>query len=317
MSLHKVEQKNKLLDFFTDALGVVNEYLSDPNVTDIMLNPDGVIWLDTFSGVLKTKHKLSSEDAEQIIRIASGLNGEYFDNKKPSVATELPLNGERFQGVMPPQSKFPVFAIRKKPEKIFGLEEYLQQNILTNNQYKLIVEAINNRDNIIVAGATGSGKTTFANALLKQIATLNIRVAILEDTAELQCSADNCYSFKTSSNVSMRALLKDTLRMNIDSIVVGELRGSEALDLLKAWNTGHSGGIATIHSDSALDALYRLEQLVLEAVQGSQQNLIARAVDWVVFLAKNKQRKRFIKEIIRVDGLNQDISPYKIVKEKS
>ena len=152
------------------------------------------------------------------------------------------------------------------------------------------------------------------DAILKEIATLNLRIAILEDTSELLSSSPNNYKFQTTEQVSMQRLLKDTLRMNIDSIVVGEVRGKEALDLLKAWNTGHPGGVATIHSDSAIDALYRLEQLILEGSIDCQRHLISKAINVVVFLAKNQLRQRFVQEILEVQGLINPVTPYKIVK---
>ncbi len=305
----------KTLDFFYNSLGVIKKYLDDPNVTDLMLNPDGSLWLETFSaGTIKTNDHIAWEQAEQIIRVVSGMSGKYFDEANPSVATELIGNGERFQGVMPPQSTAPIFTIRKKPIKIFSLSDYLDDNAVTKEQHYYLKKAVLARKNILIAGATGSGKTTFANAILKEVATLNVRVAILEDTYELQCSSPNNYKFKTTEQVSMQRLLKDTLRMNIDSIVVGEVRGQEALDLLKAWNTGHPGGVATIHSDSGLEALYRLEQLILEGSIHAQQHLIANAINVVVFLAKNNLRKRVVQEILEVQGLTQEVSPYKVVK---
>ena len=311
--MHNTNEKT--LDFFYNALGVIRKYLDDPNVTDIMLNPDGSIWLDLFSeGAIKTAEQLSWEQAEQIIRVVSGMSGKYFDEVNPSVATELIANGERFQGVMPPQSTAPIFTIRKKPIKIFSLSDYFEDHALTEAQYYYLKKAVLARKNILIAGATGSGKTTFANAVLKEVATLNVRIAILEDTSELQSSSPNNYKFKTTEQVNMQRLLKDTLRMNIDSIVVGEVRGVEALDLLKAWNTGHPGGVATIHSDSAIDALYRLEQLILEGSPNCQRHLISKAINVVVFLAKNKVRKRVVQEILEVKGLTQEVTPYKVVK---
>lgn len=305
----------KTVDFFYDSLGVIKKYLDDHNVTDIMLNPDGNLWIDTFSdGQIKTGEHIGWDQAEQIIRLASGIKGKYFDAANPSVATELIGSGERFQGIMPPQSSYPIFTIRKKPLKIFSLQDYLEHQALTLAQYKVLKYAIQDRKNILIAGATGSGKTTFANAILKEIAAMNTRIAILEDTAELLCSSRNYYQFQTTGQVSMQKLLKDTLRMNIDSIVVGEVRGKEALDLLKAWNTGHPGGVATIHSDSALDALYRLEQLILEGSIDCQRHLISKAINVVVFLAKNELRQRVVQEILEVHGLTNPVTPYKIVK---
>lgn len=309
-----ISLNQKTIEFFYDSLGVVKKYLDDSDVTDLMLNPDGALWIDTFSnGQINTGEHITWEQAEQIIRLASGIKGKYFDDANPSVATELIGRGERFQGVMPPQSSYPIFTIRKKPSKIFSLQDYFESKTLTLDHYNYLTQAIKSRKNILIAGATGSGKTTFANAILKEVAKMNIRIAILEDTSELLCSSPNHYKFQASEQVSMQRLLKDTLRMNIDSIVVGEVRGKEALDLLKAWNTGHPGGVATIHSDSALDALYRLEQLILEGSIDCQRHLISKAINLVVFLAKNKMRQRVVQEILEVQGLTNPIVPYKVV----
>lgn len=307
--------KSSQYDFFYDSLGVVRDYLEDDSVTDIMLNPDGCLWLDTFDkGHVFSGHKINSSDAECIIRTAGSLSGDFFDLNKPSIAIELPFGGERFQGVMPPQTKSPVFAIRKKSKRIIPLNNYVDLGVIDNNQLSFLKSAVGKRKNILIAGSTGSGKTTFANSLLQEISKLNTRVAVLEDTCELQCSSSNSYSFKTTSNVDMRQLLKDTLRMNIDSIVVGEIRGSESLDLLKAWSTGHPGGLSTIHANTAQDALFRLEQLVLESVSGCQRDLISRAVDVVVYLKKDASRARKVQEIIKVDGLLETVSPYNFTK---
>lgn len=181
-----VKLNQKTIEFFYDSLGVIKKYLDDHDITDIMLNPDGNLWIDTFSsGQIKTGEHIGWAQAEQIIRLASGIKGKYFDEANPGVATELIGCGARFQGIMPPQSAYPIFTIRKKPLKIFSLQDYFETQTLNSDQYNYLKEAIQNRKNILIAGATGSGKTTFANAILKEIASLNIRIAILEDTFEL------------------------------------------------------------------------------------------------------------------------------------
>jgi P-type conjugative transfer ATPase TrbB len=298
-----LEAKSRLEDILSHAFLDVKSFLDDPTVTDIMLNPDGKVWLDTFSGVIESGVKISPQKAEQMIRVVSGLKEQEVTALNPSIATELPLNGERFQGIIPPTTESPIFSIRKRPSKIYTLEEYVDSGTISNVQKEKIVEAVKDSKNIVIAGATHSGKTTFANAILCEIAALNPRIAILEDTRELQCEVENSFSLKTSKNRTMSDLIKQTLRLNIDRIVVGEIRGGEALELLKAWNTGHPGGLATVHSDSAIDTLYRIEDLISEVSSKNQSRLISRSIDMILYLGKDASRRRKLQEVLFVKGL--------------
>ena len=160
------------------------------------------------------------------------------------------------------------------------------------------------RKNILVVGGTDSGKTTFANALLKVISTTPDHVIIIEDTQELQCAADDVDYLRTKDGVkSLRDLTRDTLRMSPERIVIGEVRGAEALDLLKAWNTGHPGGVSTVHANSAEKGLVRIEQLVQEAGVIPSKEMIAEAINVIVFMSK-VGTKRIVKEIMNVCGVN-------------
>jgi P-type conjugative transfer ATPase TrbB len=226
----------------------------------------------------------------------------------PIVSAELPPHGEgageRFEGVLPPVSQAPCFSIRKPAARIYTLLDYVNDGIMSAEAARLLSLAVVERKNILVAGGTSSGKTTLANALLAEMAHLDERVILIEDTRELQCAAPDVVALRTrAGTVSMADLVRSTLRLRPDRIIIGEVRGKEALDMLKAWNTGHPGGIATVHANSALSALYRLEQLVQEAVVTVPRRLIADAIDMVVFLGGRGSSRR-LETILTVAGLD-------------
>ena len=281
--------------------------LEDPNVVEVLLNPDGSLWLDTLSqGRRPTGLSLSEEDAGRIIRLVAAHVRLEVHAGSPIVSAELPETGERFEGLVPPVVPKPTFAIRKRASLVYTLDRYIADRILTPAQGAYLAQAVRERLNIVIAGGTSTGKTTLANALLDEVARTGDRVLILEDTRELQCLADDQVALRTKPGVaSMAELVRSTLRLRPDRIVVGEVRGSEALDLLKAWCTGHPGGIATVHAGSAAGALYRLEQLIQEAVVTVPRQLIAEAVDVVAFIAGRGSGRR-VREIARVTGLGPD-----------
>jgi type IV secretion system protein VirB11 len=282
------------------ALGSsVAAMLDAPDTIEVIANPDGRLWLEQAGkGRVPTPYRLEAAEAERVIRLVATLTGAEVNRDSPIVSAELPPRGERFEGVLPPVSRAPCFAIRKPAGQVFTLDDYLRTGVVTADQVKQLRQAVASRANIIVAGGTGSGKTTLANALLHEIARLNERVVILEDTRELQCAAEDVVALRTQpGSVSLSDLVRSTLRLRPDRIVVGEVRGPEALDLLKAWNTGHPGGIATLHANSARAALARLEQLTMEVCETPPRTLIAEAVDLVVFIARGGPAGRRIPEI--------------------
>jgi type IV secretion system protein VirB11 len=280
--------------------------LADPLVIEVMVNPDGALRLDRLGeGRVDTRVRLGAAEVERIIRLVASHIRLEVHGANPIVSAELPESGERFEGLLPPVSNAPCFSIRKPAAKIYTLEDYVSDRILLPAQAELLKRAVHDRKNILVAGGTSSGKTTFANALLADIATRDERVIILEDTRELQCAAPDCVNLRTKPGVaSLTALVRSTLRLRPDRIIVGEVRGGEALDMLKAWNTGHPGGIATVHANSARAALYRLEQLIQESVVTVPRRLIAEAIDLVVFIQGRGLSRRIdsIAELIGLDG---------------
>jgi type IV secretion system protein VirB11 len=285
--------------------------LSDPATQEIMVNPDGRLWIDRLGeGRSDTGAIYDSSQVERIIRLVASHARTEAHALSPIVSAELPPHGggagERFEGVLPPVSLAPCFSIRKPAARIYTLPDYVSDGIMSADTARLLSLAVAGRKNILVAGGTSSGKTTLANALLAEMGTLDERVILIEDTRELQCAAPDTVALRTRhGSVSMADLVRSTLRLRPDRIIVGEVRGREALDMLKAWNTGHPGGIATVHANSALSALYRLEQLVQEAVVAVPRRLIAEAIDIIAFVSGRGVARR-VEAPVRVAGLDPD-----------
>lgn len=301
-------------DMLKTALGEqIMQALADPLVVEIMMNPDGRLWIDHHAdGRNDTGSELSPGEVERVIRLVATHIGRDATSSSPIVSAELPISGERFEGVLPPVTTGPCFSIRKPAGRIIPLDEYVEQRIILPHQVKALRTAIKERSNILVVGGTGSGKTTLTNALLAEIADTGDRLVILEDTRELHCSAEDTVQMRTQpGSVSLGDLVRSTLRLRPDRIIVGEVRGPEALDMLKAWNTGHPGGIATLHANSAEAGLYRLEQLIGEGAQNIPHDLIAETIDTIVFITR-KDGKRRVETVASVRGVTSsgyDVHP--------
>lgn len=287
--------------------GPVRAAMAASDVTEILANADGSVWIERVGAQLERAPDLiTANDRERIIRLVASAVGEPCDRNSPIVSAEIPGTGERFEGVLPPVSEAPCFAIRKQTAAPFKLDDYVEQGALSPPLGAALRQAISDRLNIIVAGGTSSGKTTFANALLAEHALQEDRIVVLEDTRELQVAAPDTLAMRTHRcGVDLRALVRSTMRLRPDRIIVGEVRGGEALDLLKAWNTGHPGGLTTLHANSAMGALTRLEQLIEEATTAAPYSLIGEAVDVIVFMSRASGSRR-IEEAIRVHGFTED-----------
>jgi len=284
--------------------------LADPLVVEVMVNPDGALRLDRLGqGRCNTGEVMEPAQIERIIRLVASHARTEVHGAAPIVSAELPphgegLAGERFEGVLPPVATGPCFSIRKPAARIYTLADYVADGIMAAEAARALSLAVVDRRNILVAGGTSSGKTTLANALLAELAVRDERVILIEDTRELQCAAPDSVALRTRPGVvAMADLVRSTLRLRPDRIIVGEVRGGEALDMLKAWNTGHPGGIATLHANSALAALYRLEQLIQEAVVTVPRRLIAEAIDLIVFI-EGRGTGRRIGGLECVEGLD-------------
>jgi type IV secretion system protein VirB11 len=281
--------------------------LADPTVIEVMVNPDGKLWIERAAvGRQDTGEHIGSAEAERIIRLVAAHVRREVHDKAPIVSAELPESGERFEGVMPPVAPAPCFAVRKPADVLYRLSDYVTARIMAPRQAHVLAMSVRERKNILVVGGTSSGKTTLVNALLAEVADLNERVVILEDTRELKCAAADCLSLRTKPGVaSLADLVRSTLRLRPDRIIVGEVRGPEALDMLKAWNTGHPGGITTVHANSAQAGLYRLEQLVQEAVVTVPRDLIVQAIDIVVYL-EGRGTSRRLETVLELTSLDED-----------
>lgn len=312
MTMISDSQKRLHSKIMNDFGQEVMEALDDDKVIEIMLNSDGSLWIEKLGEPMKKLNEHSCHAMSAISTIASYYDTEITMNN-PILECELPLCGSRFEALIPPVVKNPSFTIRKKATMIFTLEDYLNNNIITTQQKEVIEKAVLERKNILIVGGTQSGKTTLANAIIDSIVKLTPedRIVIIEDMAEIQCAAENNVIFRATEYADMNRLLKATLRYRPDRILVGEVRGGEALTLLKSWNTGHPGGIATIHADSAYAGLIRLEQLVAEVTNAMAEQVIAEAIDLVIFVKKTPEYGRRVKEVLEVESPHFESNKYK------
>lgn len=302
------ESRRRISVKLQDELGeVICAALAEPDVVEIMVNPDGSLWVERLGKGMALHEETTHVSPAQVIATVAAFADTVVTRISPVVSAILPTDGSRFEGLLPPIVEGPTFTIRKKASKIFELEEYVASSIMSASDIMVLRTAVAERRNIMIAGGTGSGKTTLANAILREITLIHPqhRIVIIEDTAEIQCSAPNKVQMLTSDEVGMDRLLRSTLRLRPDRIIVGEVRGGEALTLLKAWNTGHPGGIGTIHANNALAALDRLESLIGECSASPMRRLIGEAIDLVIFIT-NDDGKRRISEILEVSNSDGD-----------
>jgi type IV secretion system protein VirB11 len=301
--------------------------LADDRTEDIVLNSDSTLWVKGQGTDFACCGILSPAAAASALGTIAAWRGTVLNHDRPILETELPLDGSRFEGVVAPVVRQPVFAIRLRPRKVFTLHDYESDGILTSKDdlsnraqrqedfalaagglrhADIIRMAVRERKNILVVGATGSGKTTLLNAILDTIAELTPtdRVISIEDTTELQCRVRNYLDLRAVGEVTMLQCLRACMRLKPTRIVVGEVRGAEAHTLLKAWNTGHPGGLGTVHANGALLGLTRLESLVAEGTSAPQQRLIADTVDLVIFVDQEPALKagRKVREMLLVTG---------------
>jgi type IV secretion system protein TrbB len=281
--------------------------LRDPAVIEIMLNPDGGLWVERFGHPMARLGEMPPHQAEAAMATLAAIHGRTITRQSPILECEL-LDGSRFEGLIPPVVAGPSFCIRKRASQIFTLDDYVAAEAMTRRQRDLIREAALDHQNILIVGGTGSGKTTLVNAVIRLIGEelAHERLLILEDTVEIQCAAPNHVFKRTTDAIDLRRLLRSAMRYRPDRIIVGEVRGGECLELLKAWNTGHPGGVATVHANDALGGLIRLENLVAEETPAPMQKTIAAAIDLIAVIAKTKietcKAGRKVQELLRVQG---------------
>lgn len=284
---------------------VVMGALNDPKTVEVLLNPDGTLWQERLGERMCQIGTMTPQRAEAVVKTVAGYHGKTVTRHNPLVEGELPIDGSRFAGQLPPVVEAPTFAIRKKAVAIFTLDQYVETGIMTREQADAIKAAVKAHKNILVIGGTGSGKTTLVNAVLHEMVACDAseRFAILQDTSELQCAAANKVEYHTTLEITMTLLLRTILRMRPDRIVVGEVRGPEALDMLDCWNTGHEGGAATLHANDEHAALIRLKGLVTrnDAAPDEIEPLIGEAVHVIVHIARTEGGRR-VQGIIEIQG---------------
>jgi len=289
------------------ALGpVISGWLDEPRVVDVLLNPDGSLWVERLGEPrIATGDRLAPADAERIIRLVADHVGVEAHAGSPIVSAELPESGERFEGLLPPVAVAPMFAIRRQAAPDLTLADYVVTGVLTELEAAFLDSAMRERRNVVIAGDAKTGKTTLARTLLQIAAETGDRLILLEDRREILLPHGNVVPLLAKDGVaSLSDLVRSALRLSPDRIPVGEVRGREAIDLLDAWSTGHSGGVATIHAKSTVGALYRFEQLCLRTIANPPRELIAETVDVIALVAVRNGRRR-IEQIVEVLGLDE------------
>jgi type IV secretion system protein TrbB len=289
--------------------------LADPATVEIILNSDGVLWQERLGEPMKPIGTMRAASADAAMRTLAAYHSTTITRDRPWIECELPLDGSRFAGQIPPIVPSPAFAVRLRASRVFTLDQYVASGIMTSEHRVFLCRAISDLRNILVVGGSGGGKTTLTNGLILEMTRQfpNHRIVIIEDTSELKCSAKNYESYHTSEEVSMTKLVRTAMRMRPDRILVGEVRGAEALDLLMAWNTGHEGGIATLHANNAIAGLARLSTLVSMASNAPRdiETLIGEAVDLIVHIART-ETGRVVRDIIEVKGYNRATQTYDV-----
>jgi len=276
--------------------------LADDSVIEILRNANGALCVERLGkGIEELDIILNDRGAESLIRLLASHAKEICNDKNPSLAIKLPYWHARFQGLLPPVVDAPSFSIRKHAKQVFSLEDYLKNSSLTEEQYSVLLNAVIDRKNIIISGGTGSGKTTLANAILAKMVETGDRIITVEDTAELHLDSKKCLQIFTKSNIGYNSqqALKDILRLRPDRIILGELRDGACLDLIKSGNTGHAGGLTTIHANSCELALKRIESLIAEVSVNIPHELIRQTVNLVIQV-KREGHRRIVSQIMSI-----------------
>lgn len=310
-----ITEKASLTDEIYSSIrgfGLLDSIINDDNITEVMINGSKEIFIEKSGKLTRLDEEFENEEKLQdIIQRIVALAGREVNQANPIVDTRLP-DGSRVNVVLPPISlKGPIVTIRKFSKNPMTVEKLIEYKSITPqiaDVLKLLVKA---KYNIFICGGTGSGKTTFLNAISNFIPS-DERIITIEDSAELQiANVENLVSLETRNantagvgEINIRDLIRSALRMRPDRIVVGEVRGAEALDMLQAMNTGHDGSLSTGHANSTRDMLSRLETMVLTGAEGlplaAVRQQIASAVDIIIHLSRLRDRSRKTMEITEV-----------------
>lgn len=298
-----------------DQLGPrVVEVFHDPDVTELYANADGQLRTTRYSvrRAVETGIQLRPKDVETFLNTVASSVGAVLTSRSPALQAEMPraggFRGARVQGEIPPLVRAAQFNIRKPPARIITLDEYVERRVLSPVGREVLRDAVAQEFNLLVAGGTGSGKTTLANALMHEMHEQAVargeilRFGVLEDTVELIYEAPDVFSFRTLDGLDMRRLVKIAMRKTPDRLIVGEVRDAAALDFLDAANTGHPA-MCTVHANDARSALLRLDRLCRRARVPSQVELIAETIKLVVMI-ENRAEGRRVRDLARVEGLD-------------
>lgn len=325
----EIKKRSQETELLRSVIGSeICAYLDDPGVQEIYVNEDGYLWIvDSKRGKFKRDDiQLNAPQVETIIRAAAGAAKQVITAEMPALGCEIYELGCRVQAQVPPIVSRPTIMIRKKASAVYSIDEYIQMGFLTEEMANYLRKSVSDRKNILVVGATGTGKTTFLNTLIRLVTeeTPSDRLVILEDLPELQCTAKDFTQMQTyvdkddKRTVTMQMLLYYAMRLSPKRIILGEVRDGAAYTLLKAWNTGHPGGLCTTHANSAIEGLTRIEVLVKEdmTAKGDMRPLLGQAIDVVVDIYRedipNAPSRRYIKNIIEINGFSQDDQKYQI-----
>lgn len=331
-----IEQKVSIVEQVYSSIrgfGLLDSIISDDTITEVMINGPQNIFIEQSGRLFKLDKEFESQRRlEDIIQRIVGLAGREVNQANPICDTRLP-DGSRVNVVLPPIALCgPTITIRKFSKTPMTIEKLIQYGSLTQEIADKLEMLVKAKYNIFISGGTGSGKTTFLNALSNYIPK-DERVITIEDSAELQITGvDNLVSLETrnanasgSGQITIRDLIKSSLRMRPERIVVGEVRGGEALDMLQAMNTGHDGSLSTGHANSTEDMLSRLETMVLQGAAGlpleAIRQQIASAVDIIIHLSRLRDKSRKTMEITEVVGYENGkiiLNPlYKFVEDEN
>ena len=296
-------------DHVSRLLGdLVGGLLADDLVTDVILNPDGRLWVTRLGADPEVAGKMSPAQSGSLIAAIASTLDTVATRDSPVIEGRLLTDGSRFEGVLPPVVTAPIFAIRRHASVVFAFDDYVRRGQMTERQRERLERAIVARENVLITGGTGSGKTTLLNACLDAVVRLTPtdRIVGLEDTGELQCNAADQAFMVATETVPLSRLIKVVLRLNPTRVIVGEVRGAEARDMLMVWNSGHPGGFASVHANIARPeaALSRLEMLVALGMSAPLPKLIAEAINLIVCVERTAKGQRRVTQMATVEGFD-------------